>query len=87
MSGYLGGYFASYLSLFRADVQNLAQGGGPGEPFRRLLDLGGEDLLLLLSLPRYSTLTLELADFAAKRGVPVAAITDSPGAPIASRAR
>ncbi len=87
VSGYLGGYFASYLSLFRADVQNLAQGGGPGEPFRRLLDLGGEDLLLLLSLPRYSTLTLELADFAAKRGVPVAAITDSPGAPIASRAR
>lgn len=87
VSAYLAGYFASYLSLFRGDVQNLAQGGTPGEPFRRLLDLGADDLLLLLSLPRYSTLTLELAAFAQKRGVPVAAISDSPGAPVAASAR
>jgi len=87
VSAYLAGYFAAYLGLFRSDVRNLAQAGSPGEAFRGVLDLGAADLLLLLSLPRYSTLTLELADFAAKRGVPVAAITDSPGAPIASRAR
>lgn len=87
VSAYLAGYFASYLGLFRADVQSLAQGGAPSEPFRRVLDLGADDLLLLVSLPRYSTLTLELADFAVRRGVPVGAITDSPGAPVATRAR
>lgn len=87
VSTYLAGYFASYLSLFRADVVNLAQGGAPSEAFRRVLDLGADDVLLLLSLPRYSTLTIELADFATGRGVPIAALTDVPGAPVAARAR
>ncbi|MBE7420800.1 MAG: MurR/RpiR family transcriptional regulator, partial [Ideonella sp.] len=86
VSAHLGGYFASYLGLFRPDVINLAAAGGIGEPMHRLLDLGADDLLVLLSLPRYSAFTLELAAFARSRGVAVVAITDAPGAPLAAAA-
>jgi DNA-binding MurR/RpiR family transcriptional regulator len=82
VSAYLAGYFVNYLSLFRGGVDCLPGLGGPTEPFRKLLGYGPGDVLLVISLPRYSALTLELCGFAAQRGIPVAAITDSPAAPV-----
>lgn len=87
VSAYMAGYFVNYLSLFRGDVEALAGLGGATEPYRRLLAYGDQDLLLVLSLPRYSKQTLELGEFAAARGIPVAAITDQPGAPVVRLAR
>lgn len=87
VSAYMAGYFVNYLSLFRGDVEGLAGLGGATEPYRRLLAYDERDLLLVLSLPRYSKLTLELCEFAAARGIPVAAITDRPAAPVVRLAR
>jgi len=87
VSAYMAGYFVNYLSLFRGDVEGLAGLGGATEPYRRLLAYDERDLLLVLSLPRYSKLTLELCEFAAARGIPVAAITDRPAAPVVKLAR
>nr|WP_316643707.1 MurR/RpiR family transcriptional regulator [uncultured Roseateles sp.] len=87
VSAYLAGYFVNYLSLFRGDVEGLAGLGGATEPYRRLLAYDDQDLLLLLSLPRYSKQTLEVAEFATARGIPVAAITDQPSAPVVRLAR
>ncbi|MBT9456276.1 MAG: MurR/RpiR family transcriptional regulator [Burkholderiaceae bacterium] len=87
VSAYMAGYFVNYLSLFRGDVEGLAGMGGATEPYRRLLAYDEQDLLLVLSLPRYSKLTLELSEFAAARGIPVAAITDRPAAPVVKLAR
>ena len=87
VSAYLAGYFASYAGLFRPGVESLTQSGGASEAQRRLLALGPDDALLAISLPRYSRQTLELCALAHARGIPVLAITDSPGAPIAAHAR
>lgn len=82
VSAYLAGYFVNYLSIFRGDIDCLPTLGGPTEAFRRLLAYGPGDVLMVVSLPRYSALTLELCAFAADRGVCVAAVTDVPASPV-----
>lgn len=52
----------------------------------RLASITPNDLLLAISLPRYSQDTLQLARFALERGATVLAITDSPASPLASHA-
>lgn len=46
-----------------------------------------KDVLIATSVLPYTRLTVELADYASTRGVPLIAITDSPVAPLAQRAR
>lgn len=84
VSAYLAGYAYGVLSYFRAGVDLLALGGGSHEVFRRLDGYGPEDVLWLLSLPRYSRITVELAAAARARGVQVLALTDGPAAPVAA---
>lgn len=86
VSAHLAAYFASYLGLFRGGVECVAGAGGPTEAFRRLLSLARGDVLVALSLPRYSALTLELCSFARERGLAVVALTDSPASPLCSLA-
>lgn len=43
--------------------------------------------MLVLSLPRYSTHTIELCAEASDAGVPVIAVTDSPHAPVLAHVR
>jgi DNA-binding MurR/RpiR family transcriptional regulator len=57
--------------------------GGTEEAARRLARCGRGDVLLAISLPRYSKDTVRLADFARGRGAHVIAITDVAGAPLA----
>ena len=84
VSAYIAGYFASYASLFRPDVECLPQAGGPSEAQRKLMSLDKDDLLLAISLPRYSSQTLELCALAHARQIPIVVITDRPDAPIAA---
>ncbi|MCZ2135534.1 MAG: MurR/RpiR family transcriptional regulator [Burkholderiales bacterium] len=86
VSAYLAGYFASYASLFRDGVDAISGLGGASEAERRVLALGPEDVLLAVSLPRYSALTVELAALARAREVHVIALTDGPAAPIVEHA-
>ncbi len=86
VSAYLASYFVSYASLFRGGVDAISGLGGAGEAQRRVLALQQGDLLLAISLPRYSTLTVELCALARERGVWVVAITDSPASPVAPHA-
>lgn len=86
VSAYLASYFVSYASLFRGGVEAISGLGGAGEAHRRVLALQPGDMLLAISLPRYSTLTVELCALARERGVRVVAITDSPASPVAPHA-
>ncbi|GLS18234.1 RpiR family transcriptional regulator [Labrys miyagiensis] len=52
-----------------------------------LADAGEEDVLLAVSVEPYTRLTIEIADYAAQRGIGVLAITDSAVAPLARIAR
>lgn len=84
-TAYLAGYAFSVLSYFRDGVQLLGLGGGTYEVFRQLRGYRAGDVLWLLSLPRYSRITVELAEAARARGVTVLALTDNPGAPVAAQ--
>ncbi|MES2940774.1 MAG: MurR/RpiR family transcriptional regulator [Pseudomonadota bacterium] len=86
VSAHLAGYFASYLSLFRGGVECLAGAGGPTEAFRRLLAPARGEVLVALSLPRYSVHTLQLCAFAREQRVKVIGLTDSPLSPLAAHA-
>ncbi len=52
-----------------------------------LASAGTDDVLLVASVLPYTRLTVELADYAAGRGIPIVAITDSELAPLAQIAQ
>lgn len=83
-SGYLAGYAAHALMPYLPRVWTLAGEGGTEEAARRLSRCGRGDVLLAVSLPRYSRDTVRLAQFARARGAHVIAITDSLEAPLAA---
>ena len=61
--------------------------GGNENAAYRLAAITDQDVLLAISLPRYSIDTLQLSRFASERGATVLAITDSPASPLSSIAR
>lgn len=82
-SSHLASYAAHVLMPYLPRVSVVAGEGGTEEAARRLSRCGRADVLLAISLPRYSRDTVRLADFARDRGARVIAITDAPTAPVA----
>ena len=85
-STYLAGYAAHVLMPYLPRVWPVAGEGGTEEAARRLARCGRGDVMIAVSLPRYSRDTVRLAAFARERGAYVIAITDSTAAPLASAA-
>ena len=86
-SVYLAGLAASTLVPFCADACAISMEGGNENAAYRLAAITDQDVLLAISLPRYSQDTLQLSRFAQERGATVLAITDSPASPLAPIAR
>ncbi|BBK32084.1 transcriptional regulator [Allostella humosa] len=80
VASFLEDGFALYLD---ADVIFAASRGGPERAIRHMLSAGPEDLVVAVSIPRYSRTTVDLCHFARKRGVPVLALTDAATSPLA----
>ncbi len=72
---------------FCADATAISMEGGNENAAYRLAAITDQDVLLAISLPRYSLDTLQLARFANERGASVLAITDSPASPLTRRCR
>ncbi|HEY1392155.1 MAG TPA: MurR/RpiR family transcriptional regulator [Methylibium sp.] len=85
-SSHLAGYAAHVLMPYLPRVWAVAGEGGTEEAARRLSRCGRADVLVAISLPRYSRDTVRLAAFARERGARVIAITDAPTAPLAAMA-
>lgn len=81
-SVYLAGLAAATLMPFCADATAISMEGGNENAAYRLAAITDQDVLLAISLPRYSQDTLQLARFASERGATVLAITDSPASPL-----
>ncbi len=86
-SVYLAGLAASTLMPFCADATAISMEGGNENAAYRLAAITRDDVLLAISLPRYSLDTLQLSRFAHERGATVLAITDSPASPLTHVAR
>jgi DNA-binding MurR/RpiR family transcriptional regulator len=85
-SSYLAGYAAHVLMPYLPRVWTVAGEGGTEEAARRLARCSRDDVLIAISLSRYSRDTVSLADFARGRGAHVIALVDRPGAPLAAMA-
>lgn len=73
------------MSLIGKDSTLLEGIAGVGaDPIFRATD---EDVLLVVSVLPYTRMTVEMAEYAASRGVPIVAITDSEVAPLAQIAK
>jgi DNA-binding MurR/RpiR family transcriptional regulator len=85
-SSFLAGYAAHLLMPYLPQVWTVSGEGGTEEAARRLSRCARGDVLVAISLPRYSKDTVRLAEFAHERGAHIVGITDVSSAPLAAKA-
>jgi len=73
-----------YLRFLKKDAHLLAP--GIGDVWNNIHGVGPEDLVIGISFPRYTRLTVEILEYASRQGARVGAITDSPLSPLAEYA-
>jgi DNA-binding MurR/RpiR family transcriptional regulator len=82
-SHYVGAFLEDGLALYLdAEVVFASSRGGPERAVRHMLSAGPQDVVIAISLPRYSRATLELAKFVKKRGAVLIALTDGASSPL-----
>ena len=80
-SYFVAGYLNFYMHLLSENV-TLVQSNAAGEIFEQLFRIGPGDVLLAISFPRYSKMTVNAVQYAREKGADVVAITDSTLAPL-----
>ena len=60
----------------------LVQSNAAGEIFEQLLRIGPGDVMIAISFPRYSKVTMNTVKFAQDRGATIVAITDNELSPV-----
>jgi DNA-binding MurR/RpiR family transcriptional regulator len=83
LSSHLAGILTLGLQPFCPQLVNVVEFGGTEVAAGRLMNVGGGDLVIVLSFPRYATDAVQLTAYARDRGAEVVAITDSPASPLA----
>jgi len=83
-SSALAEFLAFYLNLILDNVKVVAY--GVSDIFEQMLNVDGEDVVIGIGFPRYTTRTIEALAFAKSRNASVVAITDSLLSPLAARA-
>ena len=83
-SGYLAGMLAHGLELHCVQVQSLAGVDGPSHGARTLFKLTPQDVVIVISFPRYVKDSIVIARKAKERGARIVALTDSPTSPLAA---
>lgn len=86
LSTHLAGVLAMHLQPYCLHVVEVAASGGTEIAAGHLANAGPQDVLVAVSLPRYTLDVVRLARFARERGPTIVAITDSPAAPLAKLA-
>lgn len=81
-SGAISSFLAFYFNLIFDNVTSVAANTGSGA-FESLLHVGKDDVVIGVSFPRYSSLTVQTMQFARERGATTVAITDSEISPLA----
>lgn len=79
-------FLAFYFNLIFDNVTHVTAVSA-SEIFEQLLRVGGDDVVIGVSFPRYSKRTVKAMEFARDRGAKVVAITDSEASPLAATAQ
>lgn len=80
-SSFVAGYLHFYMHLLSENV-TLIQSSAAGEMFEQMLRMGAGDVLIAISFPRYSKVTINTVKFARDRGAEIIAITDNELSPV-----
>ena len=80
-SSFVAGYLNFYMHLLFENV-TLVQSNAAGEILEQLFRIGPEDVLIAISFPRYSKVTINTVKFARDRGATIIAMTDNDLSPI-----
>lgn len=80
-SYFVAGYLHFYMHLMSKNV-TLIQSNAAGEMFEQMLRVGPGDVLIAISFPRYSQVTINTVKFAKDRGAGIIAITDNKLSPV-----
>ena len=80
-SYFVAGYLNFYLHLLTGNV-TLVQSNAAGEIFEQLLRIGPRDVMIAISFPRYSKVTMNTVKFAQDRGATIVAVTDNELSPV-----
>jgi DNA-binding MurR/RpiR family transcriptional regulator len=83
LSTFLAGTLAMHLQPFCRHVVEVAASGGTEVAAGHLATVGAKDVLVAISLPRYTRDVVPLTRFARDAGATVVSITDSPASPLA----
>jgi len=83
LSTFLAGTLAMHLQPFCRHVVEVAASGGTEVAASHLANIGSRDVLVVISLPRYTLAGVPLTRFARDNGATVVSITDSPASPLA----
>jgi len=83
LSSFLAGTLAMHLQPFCRHVVEAAASGGTEVAASHLAAIGARDVLVVISLPRYTLDAVSLTRFARAGGATVVSITDSPASPLA----
>ena len=80
-SSFLAGYLNFSLHLLFENVI-LVESSAGGEIFEQLFRIDADDVLIAISFPRYSQITMNAVKFARDRGATIVAITDNELSPL-----
>ena len=80
-SSFVAGYLNFYMHLLFGNV-TLVQTNSAGEILEQLFRIGVGDVLIAISFPRYSQITMNTVKFARDRGATIIAITDNELSPV-----
>ena len=80
-SSFVAGYLHFYMHLLTENV-TLIQSNAAGEMFEQMIRMGPGDMLIAISFPRYSKVTINTVKFARDRGAEIVAITDNELSPV-----
>ena len=78
---FVAGYLHFYMHLLTENV-TLIQSNAAGEMFEQMLRMGPGDVMIAISFPRYSRVTINTVKFARDRGAGIIAITDNELSPV-----
>ena len=84
-SSALAEFLTYYLSLVFDDVRRVRTTSA-SEIFEQLMKMNGDDVIVAVSFPRYSSRIISAVDYAGAAGAKVISITDSNASPIAKNA-
>lgn len=84
-SSALAAFMAHYLKFMFSNI-HLVEANSLSEISEQMINIGSEDVLIVISFPRYAKRAVAATQHAAKRGSGIIAITDSAASPITTHA-